>query len=96
MLCIGIPFGVFCGAIAGLCSSDVSLPARTWQMIGRIAAIAFVALCVALIAHVVRPSPGYWWAVAVAGGLALVSGNVAEYRNNGRSASEPPDVMDSR
>ena len=96
MLCIGIPFGVFCGAIAGLCSSDLSLAARTWQVIGRVAAIAFVALCVALMARAVQSSPGYWSALAVAGVLLLVAGNVAEYRSHGRAASEPPDAMDSR
>jgi bacteriorhodopsin len=96
MLCIGIPFGVVCGAIAGLCSSDLSLAARAWQVIGRVAAIAFVALCIALMARAVQSSPGYWWAVGVAGVLVLVAGNVAEYRSHGRAASEPTDAMDSR
>jgi peptidoglycan/LPS O-acetylase OafA/YrhL len=96
MLFLGIPFGVVCGAIAGLCSSDLSLAARTWQVIGRVAAIAFVALCIALMARAVQSSPGYWSALAVAGVLLLVAGNAAEYRGHQRAPAEPPDAMDSR
>jgi peptidoglycan/LPS O-acetylase OafA/YrhL len=96
MLCIGIPFGVVCGAIAGLCSCDASPAARTWQVIARVAAIAFVGLCVALLGRVVQSSPVYWSALAVAGVLLLVAGNAAEYRGHQRAPAEPPDAMDSR
>ena len=96
MLFLGIPFGVVCGAIAGLCSSDASLAARMWQMIARVAVAAFVGLCVAIVARVAQPSPALWSSVAVAGVLVLVAGNSAEYRSHRRAAAEPPDAMDSR
>ena len=96
MLFLGIPFGVVCGAIAGVCSSDASLAARTWQKIARVAAAAFVGLCVAIVARVAQPSPAFWSIVAIAGVVVLVAGNIAEYRSHRRAAAEPPDAMDSR
>ena len=96
MLFVGIPFGVVCGAIAGLCLIDASHAARTWQVIARIAAVASIGLSVAIMARVVQSSPAYWSVVAVAGVLVLVAGNAAEYRSHRRAAAEPPDAMDSR